>query len=71
MDDGNEGMRVDVSAQLQDAGAGFRGDSGDTEYPRMANNMHHSSQISAQICNNLKKSVTKIVLAVQDRYNFG
>ena len=42
MVDGNEGMRVDVSAQLRDAGADFRGDSGDTEYPRMSN--HYDGQ---------------------------
>jgi hypothetical protein len=40
--DGNEGMRVDVSERLRDAGAGLRGDSGDSEYPRVSN--HYDGQ---------------------------
>ena len=40
--DGNGLEGIDVTRRLQDVGANMRGESGDTEYPRMSN--HYDGQ---------------------------
>ena len=61
--DGNEGMRVDVSAQLRDAGAGLRGDSGDPEYPRISNHYDGQEVIYKYNRNNIQNNCPQSIEA--------